>query len=224
MLVPGGGGSAWDWHLVVPLLESAGMHAVAVDLPAGDDTADLLTYADVVRRAARDSPRPLILVAHSMGAYTAPIAATGLDPELLVLLNPMVPAPGESARQWWEATGQPAAMAAHFERLGFGARAFDPDEDFYHDVPEAVRAEAASAPEPEQSDTPFEQPWPLDRWPDVPIRVLTGRDDRLFPLEFQRRLARERLGLDIEEMPGGHMVALSRPEELAGRLLGMLPS
>lgn len=224
VLVPGGGGSAWDWHRVVPLLESAGMHAVAVDLPAGDDTADLFTYADVVRAAARDIPRPLILVAHSMGAYTAPIAAAGLDPALLVLVNPMVPAPDETAGHWWEATGQPAAMAAHFERLGFGGREFDPDEDFYHDVPDAVRAEAASAPEPAQSDTPFDQPWPLDRWPDVPITVLAGRDDRLFPLEFQRRLARERLGLDVEEMPGGHMVALSQPEELARRLLGMLPS
>lgn len=200
------------------------MHAVAVDLPAGDDTADLFTYADVVRDAARDIPRPLILVAHSMGAYTAPIAAAGLDPALLVLVNPMVPAPGETAGHWWEATGQPEAMAAHFERLGFGGREFDPDEDFYHDVPAAVRAEAASSPEPAQSDTPFEQPWPLDRWPDVPITVLAGRDDRLFPLEFQRRLVRERLGLDIEEMPGGHMVALRRPEELAGRLLGMLPA
>jgi pimeloyl-ACP methyl ester carboxylesterase len=224
VFVPGGGGNAWDWHRVVPLLSSAGMHAVAVELPTHDDTADLFTYADVVREAARDIPRPLILVGHSMGAYTAPIAAAGLDPALLVLVNPMVPTPGETARQWWEATGQPAAIAAHFERLGFGGRAFDPAEDFFHDVPEAVRAEAANAPEPAQSDTPFDQPWPLDRWPDVPTVVLAGRDDRLFPLEFQRRLVRERLGLDIEEMPGGHMVALSRPEELAGRLVGMLPS
>ena len=159
-----------------------------------------------------------------MGAFTAPIAATGLDPELLVLLNPMVPAPGESARQWWEATGQPAAMVAHFERLGFGARAFDLTRTSSTTCPRRCAPRRRAQPEPAQSDTPFEQPWPLDRWPDVPIRVLTGRDDRLFPLEFQRRLARERLGLDIEEMPGGHMVALSRPEELAGRLLGMLPS
>jgi pimeloyl-ACP methyl ester carboxylesterase len=198
------------------------MHVVAVELPTHDDTAHLFTYAEVVRRAARDTPRPLILVAHSMGAYVAPIAAAGLDPAQLVLLNPMVPAPGETARQWWEATGQPAAIAAHFQRLGFGDRAFDPAEDFFHDVPETVRAEASKVPEPVQSDTPFDQPWPLDRWPDVPTTVLAGRDDRLFPLEFQRRLARERLGLDIEEMPGGHMVALSRPEELTGRLLGML--
>ena len=63
---------------------------------------------------------------------------------------------------------------------------------------------------------------PLDRWPDVPTRVLTGRDDRFFPLEFQRRVAAERLGLAVDEVPGGHLVALSRPAELADRLVAYL--
>ena len=40
----------------------------------------------------------------------------------------------------------------------------------------------------------------------------------MFPLHFQRRIARERLGLDIDEIVGGHMVAMSRPGELADRL------
>jgi hypothetical protein len=39
-----------------------------------------------------------------------------------------------------------------------------------------------------------------------------------FPIEFQRRLARERLGITLDEMPGGHLVALSQPEELAVQL------
>jgi hypothetical protein len=38
------------------------------------------------------------------------------------------------------------------------------------------------------------------------------------PLEFQRRVVRERLGIGLDEMPGGHLVALSQPEELADRL------
>ena len=48
--------------------------------------------------------------------------------------------------------------------------------------------------------------------------MLAGRHDRMFPLEFQRRVARERLGLEVEEIDGGHMVALSNPAELADRL------
>ena len=38
--------------------------------------------------------------------------------------------------------------------------------------------------------------------------------------EFQRRLARERLGIDPHVMPGGHLVALSQPRALADHLLG----
>ena len=66
--------------------------------------------------------------------------------------------------------------------------------------------------------TPLDEPWPLAAWPDVPTRVLAGRHDRMFPLEFQRRIARERLGLEVDEIDGGHMVAMSHPRELADRL------
>jgi hypothetical protein len=37
-------------------------------------------------------------------------------------------------------------------------------------------------------------------------------------LDFQRRVARARLRLAIDEIDGGHMVAMSRPAELADRL------
>jgi pimeloyl-ACP methyl ester carboxylesterase len=52
-----------------------------------------------------------------------------------------------------------------------------------------------------------------------PTRVIQGSDDRLFPLEFQREVVRSRLGLELEVMPGGHLVALSQPEELVSRIL-----
>jgi pimeloyl-ACP methyl ester carboxylesterase len=64
----------------------------------------------------------------------------------------------------------------------------------------------------------MEQPWPLAPWPDVATRVLAGRDDRLFPAAFQRRVARERPGINADEIEGGHLVALSHPQELADRL------
>ena len=63
----------------------------------------------------------------------------------------------------------------------------------------------------------LDEPWPLAAWPDVPTRVLASRHDRMFPLEFQRRVARERLGIEVDEIDGGHMVALSNPAVLADR-------
>ena len=83
-----------------------------------------------------------------------------------------------------------------------------------HDVPSRVVAEAFARGEPRQSDTPFAEPWPLDAWPSVPTRVLAGRHDRLFPLEFMRGLALERLGIAADVIDTGHLPALSRPDEL----------
>ena len=81
----------------------------------------------------------------------------------------------------------------------------------------------STAPAPsDQSRRPFDDPWPLPAWPDVPTVVLAGRDDRFFPLDFQRRVAVERLGPPVEAVPGGHVAALSRPVELADRLVTLL--
>jgi hypothetical protein len=40
----------------------------------------------------------------------------------------------------------------------------------------------------------------------------------MFPFEFQRRVARERLDLEVDAIDGGHMVALGNPGALADRL------
>ena len=60
----------------------------------------------------------------------------------------------------------------------------------------------------------FDDPWPLERWPDVPTRFLLCRDDRFFPADFQRRVVRDRLGIDPDEMSGGHLPFLAQPDEL----------
>jgi len=221
-LIPGAGGSAWFWHRVTPLLAAAGAKAIPIELPAGDDAADLSRYADVAVQSVSGisgASGPLVLVGQSLGAFTAPIVATRVPTALIVLVNPMVPTAGESGGQWWENTGQRSARIAYFARIGLSREDFDPIEDFFHDVPAAVRDEALRQPEPQQSNTPFDTPWPLDNWPDVPTRVIAGSDDRLFPLEFQRRVVRERLGLEVDVMPGGHLMALSRPQELVDLLV-----
>ncbi len=219
VLVPAAGGRAWYWHRLVPELERRGCTAVAVDLPARDDTAGLERYTQTVLDAAAGSPGgPLVVVGQSMGGLTAPLVCERVPVQLLVLLNAMVPRPGETGGEWWTVTGQGPAQAAYLASLGLPAE-IDDETTYLHDVPPERRVlDEAFA----QSSRPFEDPWPLRRWPDVPTRVLAGRDDRLFPLEFQRTLAAERLGLDVDVIPGGHSVALSRPGELAERLVEYL--
>ena len=217
VLVPGAGGRAWYWHRLVPELERRGCAAVAVDLPAGDDGAGLGRYAQAVLDAAAGSSRPLVVVGQSMAGLTAPLVCDRVPVDLLVLLNAMVPLPGETGGEWWTATGHEQARAVAARAHGWP---LDDDDAFTHDVPPEV---LAGAPVPfVQSGTPFTEPWPLPGWPDVPTRVLAGRDDRFFPVDLQRRVAGERLGLPVHELPGGHLVALSRPAELADTLVGLL--
>ena len=205
VLVPGAGGAAWYWHRVVAELERRGSEAVAVGLPAADESAGLAEYTDVVVEAI-GGRRPIVLVAQSMGGFTAPLVCERVPVELLILVNAMVPRPGETFNEWWTATGWKDEVGE-----------IDMDDAFFHDVPEDVKA-VAMKEEPPQSGTPLVEPWPLEKWPDVPTRFVQSRDDRLFPLEFQRRVVRERLGIELDEVPGGHLVALSRPVELVDEL------
>lgn len=221
-LIPGAGGDPWEWHLLVPELEARGHRAVAVRLPTEDDAAGWSEYADSVVEAIGGAEE-VILVAQSMGGFTAPIVCTRRRIDLLVLLNAMIPAPGETFNHWWAATGSGAARREYHASLGLTPP--DTDDDaviYYHDLPAPVRAEAQARTWQDQSATPLDEPWPLAEWPDVPTRVLAGRDDRMFPLDFQRRVAHERLGLEVDEIDGGHMLALSNPRGLADRLVAYL--
>lgn len=155
VLVPGAGGSAWFWHPVVAELERRGHAAVAVDLPAQDETAGAQAFLQTIVAAAGSHQR-LVMVGHSLGGFSV--------------------------------------------------------------VPEALASESRKhAMEP--TDRFFGDPCRFESWPDVPTSVIASEGDRLFPLDFQRRVAKERLGLDAIVVPGGHLAALARPLELTEALI-----
>ncbi|MBV9355851.1 MAG: alpha/beta hydrolase [Chloroflexi bacterium] len=217
ILVHGAGSDAWYWHLVTSELRRHGQEVIAVDLPCADDAADLPDYADVVVRAVGET-RPLILVAQSMAGLVAPLVCERVPVALVVLVNAMIPAEGETAGGWWSATGQAQARRALDLRQGRDPdAAFDVYATFLHDVPASV-AQESGAHVRRQSDTPFRSSLRLPGWPAVATRVVAGRDDRFFPLDFQQRLARDRLGLTADVLPGGHLIALSQPLTLAAQL------
>jgi pimeloyl-ACP methyl ester carboxylesterase len=221
ILVPGAGGNAGYWQLVEPLIQNAGFRSVAVSLPNWPG-ATLTDQADAIVAAA-GAAGDVTLVAQSMGAFSAPLTCERLSVAELVLVNAMIPAPGETAGAWWSDTGQAEAMRANDLREGRDPDAgFDAQVHFLHDLPPDVVALLMSSGDEEPAASLFETGFPLASWPDVPTTVLAGRDDRFFPYEFQRRVARERLGLEAEQLPGGHLLALSRPAALVERLLSDL--
>jgi pimeloyl-ACP methyl ester carboxylesterase len=221
-LIHGAGSDSWYWHLVVPELRARGHDVVAVDLPCDDDSAGLADYADTVVGAVHDAfgaRGDLVVVAQSLGGFTAPLVCARVPARLIVLVAAMVPAPGERPGDWWANTGWDEARRQQAERDGRSVDGpFDVVDEFFHDVPPDVVAEALARGERAQSGTPMEEPWPLAGWPDVPTRFLLCRHDRFFPADFQRRVVRDRLGITPDEMDGGHLPALARPVELADRL------
>src|SRR5262249_18135042 len=139
VLLPGAGGNAWYWHRVAPELRRRGHEVFAVDLPTGDDRAGLAEYADTVVAAIGDRGN-VVLVAQSMAGFSAPLVCDRVPVSMLILVNAMIPRPGETPGEWWEATGQPEASRDKGIRDGRAPDApFDPLVDFFHDVPQRSR-------------------------------------------------------------------------------------
>jgi pimeloyl-ACP methyl ester carboxylesterase len=206
-LIHGAGDVGWYWHLVEAELGERGYEVIAPDLPCDDDSAGLSEYADTVIEAIGERT-DLVVVAQSLGGFTAPLVCERVPVNLLVLVAPMIPVPGEPPAAYWADT-----------RYDEEPRERDDDEvaRFYQDVPPELVSEAQKRGRT-QSETRMGEPSPLKAWPDVPTRVLLCRNDRLFPAPFLRRVARERLAITPDEIDSGHTPALSHPEELADYL------
>ncbi|MBT2494402.1 alpha/beta hydrolase [Microbacterium sp. ISL-59] len=221
VLIHGGGDVGWSWHLVAAELVARGHEVFAPDLPADDDSLTLEDYADAV--VAEVGPRrDVVVLGHSFGAFTAPLVAERLAADLLVLAAGMIPAPGEPPERWWAESGYVAAAEAQAAIDGGLTGNEDPYVSFYNDVPRELADEALRQERAHPSPAAMEAPWPLEEWPDVPTRFIVFADDRFFPPRFLRYLARERLGVVADEIPGGHCAMLSRPVELAELLVGYL--
>lgn len=204
-LIHGGGSTGWDWHLVAPHLERAGHEAVAVDLPTEQADAELSDYVRTVTDAVGRRDR-VIVVGHSLGGFTAPLAAEALGAAGLVFLSAMIPRPGETFMEWWANTGHDREKISD-----------DPEVSFFNGVPADLAAEAHRR-ERDQQGAWLSKPWPGVRLPDIPTIGIVCTDDNFFPASFLRRVVRERLGTDAVEVPGGHYAALTHPAEIAATL------
>jgi len=208
VLIHGAGDVAWYWHLVAAELGELGHEVVAVDLPCDDESAGWSDYADTVVAAIGERAQ-LVVVAQSLGGFTAPLVCTRKPAELLVLVAGMVPAPGESANDYWANTG--------YKQVSRDVDTSDTIATFYQDVPRDLAKEAIKRSR-QQAKAIGAEPWPLQAWPNVPVKFLLCRDDHLFPADWLRKVVRDRLGIEPDEIDSGHCPALAHPKELANRL------
>src|SRR5438067_1853350 len=132
VLIHGAGDVGWYWHLVQAELREPGHDAVAPDLPCEDDAAGLPEYADAVIDAIGDR-NDLVVVAQSAGGFTAPLVCERVPVKLVVLVAPMIPAPGEAPADYWANTRYDEEAHERYD---------DPIALFYQDVPPKLASEA----------------------------------------------------------------------------------
>lgn len=227
-LVHGGMHGAWCWDLLAPELAAAGHEVVAPDLPC-DQPVGAAVYArvvlDALDAAGHGTDPDVVLVAHSLMGAVVPLVASARPLRRAVFLCAIVPDPGR-------ALGEVAAeqVADPGSRLDVALNAVDAEgrlvptgfeaavASLYADCPEAVARWAYERLRP-QSMVPLEEVAEDLDWSGTPTDVVVCADDRMAPPGWLRRTARERLGVEPVELPGGHSPFLSRPAELARLLI-----
>lgn len=225
-LVHGNYHGAWCWDLLRPELERRGHRVFAVDLPISDPAAAAGEYAAAVEAALPAGSEPVI-VGHSMAGLVIPLVAARRPVRRLIFLAALLPKPGLTANQQRAAEpidGLVPPQAFEFTDLGSNVWSVGPNtarELFFSDVPEDVATWAFEQLRPQCYDI-FDEVTPLEAWPDVPASVIACSDDRSFNPAWFRTAAKERLGIEAVEIPGGHSPFLSRPAELATLLDSLL--
>jgi len=224
VLVHGAWHGAWCWERLIAELERRGHRSIAVDLPCDDVSAGTQAYAASVIDAVASIEEPLVVVGHSLGGLTIPLVAAARPVERLVFLCALIAVPGRSLRD--QLSEDHTIFAPGFnggpaqDELG---RSVWPDREqaiaaFYADCPREVAQRAAERLRP-QASPPSSEACPLTEWPAVPSSYILCREDAAINPEWSRHAARERLGVEALELPGGHSPFLSRPAALAELLV-----
>ena len=161
------------------------------------------------------SPYPsseVVCVAHSAAGMFLPLLATIWPPRRMVFLAALIPRPGVSIIEQYRAD------PSMFQPGWVGKDPMNDDvalEFVYHDCPRDRMDWALSTRLSFHAKRAMEEPSPLAAWPSIPAAYIVCADDRTLSPAWQRKAAREWLGIEPFELPGGHCPNVSRPEALA---------
>lgn len=218
---------SWCWELLTPYLAGSGHGVVTVDLPCEDGAATFDLYADMVCAALANVGADVVLVGHSMGGHTVALVADRRPVRHVVYLCGVVPQLGQSIVD--QLDSDPEMLNPAWQH-----GVSEPDEhtrtawvDFdvaqrlmFHDCDAETARLAFSRLRP-QALYLQTLPLSLTQFPCVPTTYVVCNDDQLLRPTWSRRVAHERLGARVVELPGSHSPFLSRPASVAEQLLGV---
>ncbi len=193
---------------------------MAMDLPIEDRGATFHDYADSIAAALGDAD-DVVLVGHSMAGISIPLVALRRPVRMLVFLCALFPDRAGDTSE----TGPKSSPDHAFDalvRFEDGSHAWPAAEaarrTLYSDCSLSL-ASWAFAHLRRQQTALWDRWAPMPAWPDVAVASIHCRDDRAVSPDWCRWIARNRLGIESVELPGGHSPMLSRPAALAGALV-----
>jgi pimeloyl-ACP methyl ester carboxylesterase len=220
VLVHGAWHGAWCWERVIPLLDTAAIPVVVVDLPSvSHDNATLHDDAGYVRGALDSIEGEVVLLGHSYGG--AVITAAGVQPHVahLVYLCAFALEAGESVATNALTGGEGPSELSAAVVVGEGVLTIDPERAigaFFHDCEPDVATAAIERLRP-QSLAAFEGEVDAAAWHDKPATYVVCTEDRALPVALQRSNA-ARIG-EWVDWPTSHSPFLSRPDLVADMLI-----
>lgn len=217
-LIHGSGQGPGGWKLLARELERRGHRVLTPAFEVNRTDEGLIWHSETIVKAldfSGLSPADVVCVAHSASGMYLPLIAERWCPRRMVFLAAVVPRPGMSIMQQLEA--DPSMFNPEWikqnpveERVAL--------EFVYHDCPPEQLEWVLSTRLVFYNKTALKEPCPLRTWPQVPSSYISCARDRTITPAWQRKAARELLGVEPIELPGGHCPHVSRPEALADAL------
>jgi pimeloyl-ACP methyl ester carboxylesterase len=214
-LIHGSGQGPDGWRLLVRELERRNHSVLTPAFDVSRTDQGLVWHAETIVNALDRSGLNLtevICVAHSASGMYLPLIAERRSLRHMVFLAAVVPRPGRSVVE--QRRNDPSMFNPAWVRQN------PQDENValefvYHDCPPDRLDWALSTRVLFYARCALEEPCPLRAWPAVPSSYIMCTDDRTISPEWQRKAARELLGVEPIALPGGHCPHVSRPEALA---------
>jgi pimeloyl-ACP methyl ester carboxylesterase len=211
VLVHGAWADGSSWSKVIPLLEKAGLNAVAVQNP-------LTSFADDIaatRRAVALQDGPVILVGHSWGGVV--ITEVGADPKVvgLVYVAAFAPDVGEPVGELGKDFPPPPGLAeAHPDAEGYLTMTTKGVfENFAPDLPLASR-KLMVATQGATNSSVFGAKVTNASWKTKRTWYVVATNDRMIQPGLERKFAKAMKAKTIE-LPTSHVPMLVRPAEVA---------
>jgi pimeloyl-ACP methyl ester carboxylesterase len=214
-LIHGSGQGPDGWKLLVDELERRDHRVITPAFQVNKTDEGLAWHADTIVRALDRSeltPADVICVAHSASGMYLPLIAERWSPRRMIFLTAVVPRPGVSFIEQFHAD------PSMFNPAWVGQNPLEDKValDFvFHDCPPDRLDWAMSTRIMFYAKHAIAEPCPLRAWPAVPSAYIVCAGDRTITPAWQRKAARELLGVEPVELPGGHCPHVSRPEALA---------